>query len=91
MARLDIATGITGYMELAAQTGAPDGLFELGMLYATGRDVDMDLVTAHKWFNLAAARGNASALNYRLELSREMTADQISEAQRQAREWIQTH
>ena len=91
MARLDIATGITGYMELAAQTGAPDALFELGMLYATGRDVDVDLVNAHKWFNLAAARGNASALTYRQELSLEMTTDQIAEAQRQAREWIQTH
>lgn len=91
MARLDIGTGITGYMELAAQTGVPDALFELGMLYATGRDVDVDLVTAHKWFNLAAARGNASALTYRQELSLEMTSDQISEAQKQAREWIQTH
>ncbi len=91
MARLDMATGITGYMELAAQTGAPDALFELGMLYATGRDVDADLVTAHKWFNLAAARGNASALTYRVELAQEMTADQVAEAQRQAREWIQTH
>jgi uncharacterized protein len=91
MARLEIATGITGYMELAAQTGAPDALFELGMLYATGRDVDVDLVTAHKWFNLAASRGNASALTYRQELSQEMSTDQISEAQKQAREWIQTH
>jgi len=91
MARLDISTGITDYVELAAQTGAPDALFELGMLYATGRDVDADLVTAHKWFNLAAARGNASAVTYRVELALEMTTDQISEAQRQAREWIQTH
>jgi uncharacterized protein len=91
MARLDIATGVTGYMELAAQTGAPDALFELGMLYATGLNVDVDLITAHKWFNLAAARGNASAMNYRVELSREMTTEQISEAQRQAREWLQTH
>jgi len=91
MARLDISTGLSGYMELAAQTGAPDALFELGMLYATGRDVDVDLVNAHKWFNLAAARGNASALTYRQDLSLEMTTDQIAEAQKQAREWIQTH
>jgi uncharacterized protein len=91
MARLDIATGVAGYMELAAQTGAPDALFELGMLYATGLDVDVDLVTAHKWFNLAAARGNESAKTYRTELALEMTGDQISEAQRQAREWLQTH
>ena len=91
MARMDISTGVAGPVELAAQTGAPDALFELGMLYATGRDVDADLVTAHKWFNLAAARGNASALTYRVELAREMTAEQIAEAQRQAREWLQTH
>ena len=38
--------------------GAPDALFELGMLYATGRDVAADLVVAHKWFNLAASRGD---------------------------------
>jgi TPR repeat protein len=91
MARLDISTGLAGHMELAAQTGAPDALFELGMLYATGRDIDADLVTAHKWFNLAAARGNASALTYRVELAREMSADQIAEAQKLAREWLQAH
>jgi len=91
MARMDISTGLAGHIELAAQTGAPDALFELGMLYATGRDIDADLVTAHKWFNLAAARGNASALTYRVELAREMTADQIAEAQKLAREWLQTH
>ncbi len=91
MARMDISTGLAGHIELAAQTGAPDALFELGMLYATGRDIDADLVTAHKWFNLAAARGNASALTYRVELAREMTTDQVAEAQRLAREWLQTH
>jgi TPR repeat protein len=91
MARMDISTGLAGHIELAAQTGAPDALFELGMLYATGRDIDADLVSAHKWFNLAAARGNASALRHRVELAREMTADQVAEAQRLAREWLQTH
>jgi uncharacterized protein len=91
MARLELGSALTGHIEFAAQTGAPDTLFELGMLYATGRDVDVDLVTAHKWFNLAAARGNAAARTYRLELAQEMTTDQISEAQKQAREWLQTH
>jgi hypothetical protein len=53
--------------------------------------VAADLVVAHKWFNLAAARGNRSALTYRSELAREMSADQVAEAQRLAREWLQTH
>jgi hypothetical protein len=81
----------TESVERGAQTGAPDALFELGMLYATGRDVATDLVTAHKWFNLAAARGNASALARRIELAREMSAEQVAEAQKLAREWLQTH
>jgi TPR repeat protein len=87
MARMEIATETA---EFGGQTGMPDGLFELGMLYATGRDVATDLVAAHKWFNLAAARGNRSALSYRVELAREMSSEQIAEAQRQAREWLQT-
>ena len=78
-------------VELAAQTAMPDALFELGMLYATGRDVAANLVVAHKWFNLAAARGNSSALNYRVEVAREMSFEQIAEAQKLAREWLQTY
>jgi TPR repeat protein len=88
MARIDIATD---QAELGTQAGGADSLFELGMLYATGRDVAADLVVAHKWFNLAAARGNAEALAYRVELAREMSAEQIAEAQRLAREWLQMH
>jgi TPR repeat protein len=88
MARMDISMEKA---ELGSQTGAPDALFELGMLYATGRDVAADLVVAHKWFNLAAARGNPSALAHRVEIAREMSADQIAEAQKLAREWLHTH
>lgn len=78
-------------VELAAQTGASDAFFELGLIYSTGRDVDADLVTAHKWFNLAALRGNKAALEYRKELAREMTEYDVAEAQRRAREWLSTH
>ena len=88
MARMDFSME---QVELAAQGGAPDALFELGMLYATGKDIDADLVVAHKWFNLAAARGNSLALTHRVELAREMSTVQIAEAQRLAREWLQTH
>jgi hypothetical protein len=88
MARMDMSTET---VEAAAQTGAPDALFELGMLYATGKDIEADLVVAHKWFNLAALRGNTDALQHRVELAREMSPDQIAEAQRAAREWLTTH
>ena len=60
-------------VELAAEAGMPDALFELGMMYSSGRGVDLDLVEAHKWFNLAAARGNDDARQYRSEIARELS------------------
>ena len=89
MARMDMA--MLDKAELAAQTGAPDALYELGLRYCTGREVDLDLVTAHKWFNLAALRGNKAALDQRLELAREMSRCQVAEAQKAARGWLATH
>ena len=89
MARLEYSS--RDIVEFAAEGGAPDALFELGLIYASGREVDQDFITAHKWFNLAALRGNDDAKRYRLELSREMTKMQIACAQKLAREWISKH
>jgi TPR repeat protein len=68
-----------------------DNLFELGMIYSTGREVVADLIAAHKWFNLAALRGNREAAAHRQELAQEMSAAEVAEAQRAAREWLRTH
>jgi TPR repeat protein len=78
-------------IEIATAGGAPDALFELGLMYCAGRDVELDLVTAHKWFNLAAMRGNEDAKRYRVEIAGELTRSEIAEAQRQAREWLARH
>jgi len=86
MARLDM--GSNGIVSMTAQGGAPDPLFELGLMYCGGRDVAADLVEAHKWFNLAALRGNAEARRYRQEIALELTKAQILSAQRLAREWL---
>jgi TPR repeat protein len=74
-----------------AEIGTPDGMFELGLMHCTGRDAALDLVTAHKWFNLAALQGNQDAKRYRMEIAREMSKAEIAEAQRQAREWLGRH
>ena len=72
-----------------AENGDVDALFELGVTFSTGRGgVEIDLVEAHKWFNLAAARGHEEAAYCRAEVSDEMTAREIAEAQRRAREWL---
>ncbi len=78
-------------IEMAAAGGTPDALFELGLMYCVGRDVELDLVNAHKWFNLAALRGNAEAKRYRMEIAREMSTREIAEAQRLARQWLTQH
>jgi len=89
MARQEYAS--RDLVEFAAHGGAPDALFELGLMYCAGCDVELDLVTAHKWFNLAALRGNQEAKRYRLELAQEMTRTEIARAQRLAREWLAMH
>jgi uncharacterized protein len=78
-------------IECAAEGGAPDALFELGLMYCAGREVEVDFVRAHKWFNLAAMRGNDEARRYRTELAREMTRVDIARAQKLARQWTQAH
>ena len=72
-----------------AERGSVDALFELGVAYSTGRGgVPVDLVEAHKWFNLAALSGCSRGQECRAEISIEMTAREIAEAQRQARAWL---
>jgi uncharacterized protein len=74
-----------------AEQGDVDALFELGVCYSTGRGgSDVDLIEAHKWFNLAALNGDTRSQHCRAEISVEMTAREIAEAQRQARAWLAT-
>lgn len=61
---------------------------QLAIGYSTGKGVPYDLVAAHKWFNVAAVKGQREALGWRAELALEMTPAQIADAQRQAREWL---
>ena len=73
----------------AAAQGDIAGYFNLGVAYSTGsRGAECDLVEAHKWFNIAASKGHEEAAQCRADISDEMTAGEISEAQRQAREWL---
>ena len=72
-----------------ANAGDVDALFDLGLTYSTGRGgVSVDLIEAHKWFNLAALSGSERGQECRAEIAMEMTAREIAEAQRQARAWL---
>lgn len=67
---------------------APEDLYEAGLAYSLGEDVELDLVEAHKWFNLAAARGHEAARDLRQEMANQMSSLEIREAQKAAREWL---
>ena len=72
-----------------AARGDDRACYELGMVYSTGASgVGVDLIEAHKWFNLAAVAGNVAAQHCRAEIAEDMTARQISVAQRAARDWL---
>jgi hypothetical protein len=68
-----------------------DVLFELGMLHASGRDGAVDLISAHKWFNLAAVKGRGDAIAMRREIAEMMSEADIAAAQREARAWMTAH
>lgn len=72
-----------------AERGDVNALFELGVSYSTGRGgIPVDLIEAHKWFNLAALNGCTRGQACRAEISVEMTAREIAEAQKAARAWL---
>jgi hypothetical protein len=68
-----------------------DVLFERGMHWSSGRSGIVDLIAAHKWFNLAALKGRADAVAMRREVAEMMSDVEIATAQRDARSWMVTH
>ena len=74
-----------------AETAIPDVLFERGLYWASGRSGVVNLVAAHKWFNLAALKGRKDAISLRQEIAEQMSDIEIAAAQREARAWISTN
>ena len=72
-------------------TAIPDVLFERGLYWASGRSGVVNLVAAHKWFNLAALKGRADAISMRREVAEMMSDAEIATAQREARAWLISH
>src|ERR1700732_2587927 len=69
----------------------PDVLFERGLYWASGRSGVVNLVSAHKWFNLAALKGRMDAIPLRREVAAMMSEIEIATAQREARAWMTSH
>ena len=75
----------------AQRDDAGNDFFELGLRCTTGSTAVVDLVSAHKWFNVAAMLGNQDAIRLRREIAAEMSKAEITMAQRAARDWITRH
>lgn len=72
----------------AAEQGHPDAQHALGLMYRYHvAGMPQDMVIAYMLWNLAAANGNRSATEQRAMIAREMTQDQIEEAQALSRNW----
>ena len=72
-------------------TDIQDVLFERGLYWASGRSGVVNLVAAHKWFNLAALKGRTDAIPLRREVAELMSEGEIATAQREARAWMTAH
>ena len=83
------------WYRLAADQGVTEAQHNLGVSYENGRGVPQDDVQAHMWFNLTASRSTGedreSAVSARDRARARMTAEQVAEAQRLAREWDAAH
>ena len=82
------------WFRLAADQGDAQAQYNLGMLYAKGQAGELDNVSAYMWFNLAAAHFPLSDVRHdtavasRDLLAKQMTREQVAEAQKRAGEWM---
>jgi hypothetical protein len=68
-----------------------EAYYEMGLAHACGRSQPIDLVAAHKWFNVALMKGCKAAAERRAELAGEMSAEEIATALREARAFVTKH
>jgi TPR repeat protein len=82
------------WYRMAADRGDAEAQNNLGVIYSDGKGVPANLVEATKWFKVAAVRFPASEKQKRDKamknselLAKKMTATQVAEADKLAREW----
>ena len=81
----DYAEAVRWY-KLAAAQGYASAQYNLGFMYATGQGVVQNNVQAHMWFNIAAVKGDKDAVKNRDIVANKMTAEQVGQAQKLAKE-----
>lgn len=86
-----VAAAETPTIDLTREPDNAESCFDRGLIYSAGAGVAVDLVEAHKWFNIAAMRGHCHAAGLRREIAEQMADAEIGRAQRAARDWLKSH
>ena len=79
------------WFRLAAEQGNASAQNNLGTMYEVGNGVLQDNIRAHMWYNIASANGDEKAGEWRDERAGLMTSADISEAQKMARECMNSN
>jgi len=71
-----------GLIRAAAERGEVDAQYAMGLIYAEGRGVAIDLAQAHYWLSLAVEQGDRDAERLREVVGCQMTDEEYSAAKR---------
>ena len=74
-----------------AEAGSSVCQYYLGIMFLEGKGALQDFSQAHMWFNIASSRGHDKAHKLLEKVTRRMSAEQVAEAQKEARQWVTRH
>ena len=75
----------------SAEQGYASAQYNLGVMYYKGQGVPQDYVMAHMYWHLAAVSGAKDAIKFRSIVEKKMSALQLEESQKLAREWMRKY
>jgi uncharacterized protein len=75
----------------AAEQGDARAQSSLGVMYAKGEGVPQDYVRAYAWGNVGSANGSDNGSDLRDLVAKEMTPEQIAEAQKLSKVWFEKY
>ena len=79
------------WFRLAAKQGDADAQSNLGNMHYYGKGVLQDNIRAHMWFNISSSNSHKEAGKWRDKTAAKMTSADISEAQKMARECMNSN
>jgi TPR repeat protein len=82
----DNATAFQWYLR-AAEQNYKTAQYNVGIWYHLGQYVERDRVAAYLWYSLAAAQDHYDATEERAVLVKQMSSEEIAEAEQRVRDW----